>query len=161
MQETDASADQLRALHRTIKKVTEDIQDLSFNTAIAAMMEFVNAAYKWDTVPRQTIDPFIKLLSPFAPHIAEEIWERLGHDTSIAYADWPPFDEEKIKKDVIEMAVQVNGTVRATIEVPAGAKEDEVLSTARADANVKRYLDDGDLKREIYVPGRIINFVVA
>ena len=161
VQDIDAGADPLRVLHKTIKKVTGDIEDLSFNTAIAAMMEFVNAAYKWERVPRETVDPFIKILSPFAPHLAEEIWERLGHDTSIAHAEWPAFDEEKIKKDVVEMAVQVNGTVRGTIEVPAGAEEEEVLATARADANVKRYLDDGDLKREIYVPGRIINFVVA
>ncbi|PEN13723.1 leucine--tRNA ligase [Longibacter salinarum] len=161
VQDVEADADQMRVLHKTIKKVTEDIGDLSFNTAIAAMMEFVNAAYKWDVVPRSTIDPFIQILSPFAPHIAEELWERLGHEDTIAYTDWPAFDEEKIKKDVVSMAVQVNGTVRATIEIPAGADEDEALSTARADENVKRYLDDGDVKREIYVPGRIINFVVA
>ena len=161
VQDVDANDDQLRVLHKTIKKVTGDIEDLSFNTAIAAMMEFVNAAYKWDAVPRETVDPFIKLLNPFAPHITEEIWACLGHETSIAHAEWPAFDEQKIKKDVVEMAVQVNGTVRATIEVGADAEEDEVLSTARADANVKRYLDGGDLKREIYVPGRIINFVVA
>jgi len=160
VRDIDPSADQLRVLHQTIKKVTEDIEDLSFNTAIASMMEFVNAANKWDAVPRRTIEPFVKLLSPFAPHIAEELWVRLGHDESIAYADWPAFDEEKIKKDVVEMAVQVNGTVRATITVGAEAAEEEVLATARADANVQRYLDEGDLRREIYVPGRIVNFVV-
>jgi len=160
VRDIDPSADHLRVLHRTIKKVTEDIEDLSFNTAIASMMEFVNAANKWDAVPRRTIEPFVKLLSPFAPHIAEELWTRLGHDESIAYTDWPAFDEEKIKKDVVEMAVQVNGTVRATITVGAEAAEEEVLATARADANVQRYLDEGDLRREIYVPGRIVNFVV-
>jgi len=160
VRDIDPSADHLRVLHRTIKKVTEDIEDLSFNTAIASMMEFVNAANKWDAVPRRTIEPFVKLLSPFAPHIAEELWARLGHDESIAYTDWPAFDEEKIKKDVVEMAVQVNGTVRATITVGAEAAEEEVLATARADANVQRYLDEGDLRREIYVPGRIVNFVV-
>jgi leucyl-tRNA synthetase len=160
VRDLDPSADQLRVLHQTIKKVTEDIEDLSFNTAIASMMEFVNAANKWDAVPRSTIEPFVKLLSPFAPHVAEELWERLGHAESIAYADWPTFDEEKIKKDVVEMAVQVNGTVRATIAVGAEAGEEEVLATARADTNVQRYLDEGNVKREIYVPGRIVNFVV-
>ncbi len=160
VRDLDPSADQLRVLHQTIKKVTEDIEDLSFNTAIASMMEFVNAANKWDAVPRSTIEPFVKLLSPFAPHVAEELWERLGHAESIAYADWPAFDEEKIKKDVVEMAVQVNGTVRATIAVGAEAGEEEVLATARADTNVQRYLDEGNVKREIYVPGRIVNFVV-
>ncbi|NBC84759.1 MAG: leucine--tRNA ligase, partial [Bacteroidetes bacterium] len=160
VRDVEADADQQRVLHKTIKKVTGDIEDLSFNTAIASMMEFVNAAYKWDVVPRRTIDPFLQLLNPFAPHITEELWERLGHDETIAYTDWPSYDEEKIKKDVVSMAVQVNGTVRATIEIPADAGEEEALATARSDDNVKRYLDDGDVKREIYVPGRIINFVV-
>jgi len=160
VRDVEADADQQRVLHKTIKKVTGDIEDLSFNTAIASMMEFVNAAYKWDAVPRSTIDPFMQLLNPFAPHITEELWERLGHDETIAYTDWPSYDEEKIKKDVVSMAVQVNGTVRATIEIPADAGEEEALATARSDDNVKRYLDDGDVRREIYVPGRIINFVV-
>jgi len=160
VKDVEADADQQRVLHKTIKKVTGDIDDLSFNTAIASMMEFVNAAYKWDVVPRSTIDPFLQLLNPFAPHITEELWERLGYDETIAYTDWPSYDEEKIKRDVVSMAVQVNGTVRATIEIPADAGEEEALATARSDDNVKRYLDDGDVKREIYVPGRIINFVV-
>ncbi|HHP7239918.1 leucine--tRNA ligase [Longibacter sp.] len=160
VKDVEADRSQQRVLHKTIKKVTSDIEDLSFNTAIASMMEFVNAAYKWDVVPRDAIDPFLQLLNPFAPHLTEEVWERLGHDDTIAYTDWPSYDEEKIKKDVVSMAVQVNGTVRATIELSADAGEEEALATARSDDNVKRYLDDGDVKREIYVPGRIINFVV-
>ena len=156
----DPSREQLRVLHETIQKVTDDIESLGFNTAIAKMMEFVNAANKWDAVPQSIAEPFVKLLSPFAPHIAEELWARLGHDESIAHADWPVFNEEHLKRDVVEMAVQVNGTVRGTIEVAPDAPEEEALSVARADDNVARYLDDGTVRREIYVPGRIINFVV-
>ena len=160
---TDAEpdADQLRVLHKTIKKVTGDVEDLSFNTAIAAMMEFVNAANKWDEVPRAIAEPFVLILSPFAPHVGEELWERLGHDDTLAYEPWPEYDEELIKKDVVEMPVQVNGTVRATIEVDADAGEKAVLAQARADENVARYLEDQEVRREIFVPGRIVNFVVG
>jgi leucyl-tRNA synthetase len=147
-------------LHRTIKKVTEDIEEMDFNTAIAAMMEFINAANKWDAVPRAVAEDFVLILSPFAPHLCEEIWRRLGHDETLAYEDWPAYDEELIKKDVVEMAVQVNGTVRGTIEVDADAEEDAVLDKARHEENVARYLEDGTIQREIFVPGRIVNFVV-
>jgi leucyl-tRNA synthetase len=157
----DPSREQLRVLHETIQKVTDDIESLSFNTAIAKMMEFVNAANKWDAVPQSIAEPFVKLLSPFAPHIAEELWARLDHEESIAHADWPAFVEEHLKREVVEVAVQVNGTVRGTIEVAPDAPEADALSTARADDNVARYLDEGTVRREIYVPGRIINFVVS
>mgnify|MGYP006291351591 FL=1 len=138
---------------------SDDIEDLSFNTAIAAMMEFVNAAKKWDTVPRAIAEPFVVLLSPFAPHLAEELWQQLGHDASIAYADWPEWDEEVLKKDVVEIAVQVNGAVRGTVEVAPDAPEDEALAAAKEEPNVARHLDGQTIRREIYVPGRIINFV--
>jgi len=153
--------EQQRVLHETIKRVTEDVEDLDFNTAIAAMMEFVNAANKWDTVPRGVIEPFVLLLSPFAPHISEELWERLGHDDSLAYADWPEWEADLLKKDTVEMAVQVNGTVRATIEVDADADKDAVLAHAKGEDNVARYLDGKEIHREIYVPGQIVNFVVG
>ncbi|MCS4201371.1 leucine--tRNA ligase [Salinibacter ruber] len=153
--------EQLRTLHRTIKKVTEDIEARDFNTAIAAMMEFVNAANKWDALPRQVGTPFVLLLSPFAPHLAEELWARLGHDQSLAYADWPAYDDELIRREVVEMPVQVDGTVRATIEVAADAEEADVLAAAKEAENVARHLDDEDLQREIYVPGQIVNFVTG
>lgn len=153
--------EQLRTLHRTIKTVTEDIEARDFNTAIAAMMEFVNAANKWDALPRQVATPFVLLLSPFAPHLAEELWARLGHDQSLAYADWPAYDDELIRREVVEMPVQVDGTVRATIEVAADAEEADVLATAKEAENVARHLDDEDLQREIYVPGQIVNFVTG
>ena len=153
--------EQLRTLHRTIKKVTEDIEARDFNTAIAAMMEFVNAANKWDALPRQVGTPFVLLLSPFAPHLAEELWARLGHDQSLAHTDWPAYDDELIRREVVEMPVQVDGTVRATIEVAADAEEAEVIAAAKEAENVARHLDDEDLQREIYVPGQIVNFVTG
>ncbi|WP_022835958.1 leucine--tRNA ligase [Salisaeta longa] len=160
---TDAepSRAQRRALHVTIKKVTEDIEALRFNTAIAKMMEFVNAAYKWDAVPRSVAESFVLLLHPFAPHIAEELWARLGHDASLAYEDWPTYVEEYLKRDVVQLPVQVNGTVRTTLEVPADADEATILETARADDNVARFLAGKTVQREIYVPGRIVNFVAS
>jgi leucyl-tRNA synthetase len=156
----DPSRDQVRELHQTIEAVTTDIENLDFNTAIAAMMEFVNAANKWDTMPRATAEPFVLLLSPFAPHLAEELWARLGHDDSLAHEDWPEYEEELLQRDVVEMAVQVNGIVRGTIEVDADADEDDVLASAKEDENVARHLDGKDTQREIYVPGQIVNFVI-
>jgi leucyl-tRNA synthetase len=160
---TDAepSSEQLRALHQAIENVTDDIEGLRFNTAIAALMEFVNEARGWDALPRGVAEDFVLLLSPFAPHLAEELWQRLGHDESLAYAPWPELVEEHLEEDTVEMAVQVNGTVRATIAVDAEAEEEAVLEKARAEENVQRHLDGHEVQREIYVPGRIVNFVVG
>lgn len=150
---------QLFVLHKTIKKVTEDIEALQFNTAISAMMEFLNAALKWDVVPQSAVEDAVLLLAPFAPHIAEELWQRLGHDSSLTYAPWPVFDEKHLQKDEIKMAVQVNGKVRGTITIAPDQPKDEVLAIAKEEANVARYLDGKTIRREIYVPGRIINIV--
>jgi len=158
---TDPSREQLRVLHRTIKQVTEDVESLDFNTAIAAMMEFVNAANKWDALPRGIAEPFVLLLSPFAPHLSEELWTRLGHGGSLAYEDWPEYEEALLQREVVEMAVQVDGTVRGTIEVGADADEDTVLAAAKEDDNVARHLDGKTIQREIYVPGQIVNFVTG
>ena len=104
--------DQLRALHQAIRKVTTETEEMRFNTALAAMMEFVNAVYKWPNRPRAALEPFILLLSPYAPHVAEELWSRLGHSGSLAYAPWPVCDESLLVQDTVTMAVQVNGKVR-------------------------------------------------
>lgn len=160
---SDESADkqQLQALHLTIKKVTEDIEGLRFNTAIAAMMEFVNAAYKWKFVPNEIFRPFLLLLSPFAPHLAEELWERFGNSETLAYESWPQFDESLLVADTIELAVQVNGKLRGTITVPAEADRDLVLSEAKGHENVAKYLAEGMLRKEIVVPKRLVNFVIS
>ncbi len=106
-------------------------------------------------------ETFVLLLSPMAPHLAEELWQQLGHAESLAYADWPTHDDKYLVTDTIELAVQVNGKVRGSIEVPADADEQTVLDAARTDVNVARHLDGKDLRRSVYVPGRIVNFVVS
>ncbi len=159
--EDEPTEEQSRALHQTIVKVTEDIEGLRFNTAIAALMEFTNVANKWDAIPRDLVRPFVLILAPLAPHIAEELWQRLGHAESLAYEPWPEADERFLTSDTIEVTVQVNGRMRGRISIPAEASEARVFAIAREDENVARHLAGKDLKRSIYVPGRIVNFVVA
>ncbi|HVJ29413.1 MAG TPA: leucine--tRNA ligase, partial [Gammaproteobacteria bacterium] len=153
--------EQLRLLHQTIAKVTEDIEGMRFNTAISALMELTNAAYKWPSVPRAVAEPFVLLLSPLAPHLAEELWQRLGHKESLAYHAWPVADPALLKADIIEIPVQVNGKVRGKISVPAEAQESEVIEIAKKDQNVGKHLAGQNVKRAIYVRGRIVNFVVG
>ena len=161
VQDSPPSTEQLRSLHRTIAKVTEDIENLHFNTAIAALMEFTNAATKWPVLPRDVVEPIVLILAPLAPHIAEELWERLGHEDSLAYAAWPEFDAELLKTETIVIPVQVNGKIRGRIEIPVDATEDLVLELARGDGNVSRYLQGKRVIRAIYVPERIVNFVIG
>jgi leucyl-tRNA synthetase len=160
---TDAepTRDQLRTLHQTIRKVTDDVEALRFNTAIAAMMEFVNAAYKWNGVPKAILEPLVLILSPFAPHLGEELWRRLGHEDSLAYTDWPTAEEAFLVNDEVEIAVQVNGKLRGSVTVAADAPKDSVLEAARGHENVSRYLEEGTVRKEVVVPGRLVNFVVA
>jgi leucyl-tRNA synthetase len=159
--ERQASVEQLRSIHRTIAKVTEDIEALRFNTAIAALMELTNAANKWPSLPREVAERLVLLVAPFAPHIAEELWQRLGHARSLAYAQWPRAEEEYLHSEMLEIPVQVNGKIRGRISAPADAEEAEILSLARREENVSRHLADKDVKRAIYVPRRIVNFVVS
>jgi leucyl-tRNA synthetase len=159
--DTDPSDDQLRVLHQTIAKVSDDIDGLRFNTAIASMMEFVNAANKWDSLPTSVIEPFVLILSPFAPHIAEELWSRLGNEETLAYETWPEANETYLKDDQVEIAVQVNGKVRGSILVDVDAAKEDVLAMAKSDENVSRHIDGKTMRREIYVPGRIVNLVVG
>ncbi len=149
-----------RALHQAIKKVTAAVADLKFNTAIADMMVFVNEATKATKIPRAWFESFVKILAPFAPHVAEEMWQRLGHTKTISFEAWPAYDETKIAKDVMVIAVQVLGKLRGQIEVPTSASEAEILAAAKADEKVMSFLDGKAIKREIYVKGRLVNFVV-
>jgi leucyl-tRNA synthetase len=149
-----------RALHQAIKKVTQSVADLRFNTAIADMMVFVNEATKATQVPRPWFESFVKILSPFAPHLAEELWQRLGNTTTITYTPWPAHDEAKLQRDVMKIAVQVSGKVRSEIEVPLDATEQTILTAAKADEKVQSFLAGKPIKREIYVKGRLVNLVV-
>ena len=159
--DAEATPEGLRTLHATIRKVTDDVEALRFNTAIAAMMEFVNAATKWDTVPRSVAEPFVLLLAPFAPHLAEELWQALGHADTLAYAPWPEAEERFLVQDTVSIAVQVNGKLRGTVQVAADADRDAILATAKAEPNVARYLEGATVRKEIVVPGRLVNLVVG
>jgi leucyl-tRNA synthetase len=161
LSDVGATLEQARLLHHTIAKVGEDIEAMRFNTAISSLMEFTNAANKWPTMPRAAAEAFVLLLSPLAPHIAEELWQRLGHAESLAYHPWPEADPKLLKSDVLEIPVQVNGKVRGRVRVPAAAQEQEVIEIARADENVGRHLAGQNVKRAIYVHGRIVNFVIG
>ncbi|MGB0347975.1 MAG: class I tRNA ligase family protein, partial [Balneolaceae bacterium] len=160
--EHEPTKDQLKALHTAIKKVTEDIEGMRFNTAISALMIFVNEANSWNSVPKSIATDFLVILNPFAPHIAEELWNKLGNSGSMGYAAWPSFNEEYLKEDEIMFPVQINGKVRADIYVPADKAKDKdfVLEMAKSEAKVQKYLSEGNLVKEIFVPGRIVNLVV-
>jgi len=149
-----------KALHRLIRKVGEDIEAMKFNTAIAAMMEFVNVVYKAGRLAKDQAERFVLVLSPFAPHIAEELWERLGHAESLAHEPWPAYDEALIAEERIEMPVQVNGKVRARISVAADAGEDEVIAAALAHERVAELSEGRNVVKKIVVPGRLVNLVV-
>jgi leucyl-tRNA synthetase len=135
---------------------------MRFNTAISALMIFVNEAMNWDTLPKSVADSFVLLLSPFSPHIAEEMWSRLGYKETLAYEDWPVFNEEYLKSDTIEIPVQVNGKVRANITIPSDRIQDKnfVIGLAKQHQNIEKYLDGTTMIKEIFVPGRIVNLVV-
>jgi leucyl-tRNA synthetase len=150
----------LRLLHATIKKVTEDIEALSFNTAISQMMVLLNHLQKETSLSRETGKAFLQMLAPFAPHIAEELWARLGEKPSITNARWPTYDASLLISNMQKLAVQVNGRLRATLEVPTDLSETDILSKARALPEIAGWLDSKSLKKELYVPGKIVNFVV-
>ena len=159
--DVEPTREQSRVLHQTIAKVGDDIEAMRFNTAISALMELTNAAYKWPSMPRSVADTFALLLAPLAPHLGEELWQRLGHKESLAYHAWPVADAALLKADVLEIPVQVNGKVRGKISVPAEALEAEVIEIAKQDQNVGKHLAGQNVKRAIYVRGRIVNFVVG
>ncbi|HXF92765.1 MAG TPA: leucine--tRNA ligase [Nitrospiraceae bacterium] len=158
--ESEPSLDQKRLLHRTIKKVTEDIEELRLNTAIAQMMVFTNEMTKLDERPRSLLEPFVLLLSPFAPHLCEELWERLGHRPSLAREPWPSYDPALIVSERLTIPVQINGKLRSKIEVAADAAREEVIALARQDAKVREWLQGKEERNVIYVEKKLVNFVV-
>ena len=156
-------------MHKAIKKVTHDLENYRFNTAIAACMETVNNlnklkvelpmpdAYKpW----HRAISQLVQLLAPFAPHVSEELWEQLGYDKSVHVDGWPVWDEELVKEDLLTIVVQVNGKVRANLEVESGATEAEITALAEADRRVQKFIVDHEVVRKIYVPNKLVNFVI-
>ncbi len=146
--------------HVTIRKVSNDFENLAFNTAISQMMIFVNAVYKADSCPKEFAEGFIKVLSPIAPHICEEIWEMFGHTETIAFESWPTYDEAKCVDDEVEIAVQINGKVKEKLVVAADADNDTVIAAAKALEKVASAIDGMTIVKELYVKGRLVNIVV-
>ena len=147
-----------REYHYTVKKVTNDYESMSFNTAIAQMMIFINQAYKENVLPKKYAEGFLQLLNPVAPHITEELWNKLGHNESIAYEPWPTYDEEKTKSNTINLPIQINGKLRATIDIPVDEDESKIKELAHE--AVKEKLEGKTIVKEIYVKNRIYNIVV-
>lgn len=147
-------------LHKTIKKVSSDIEEQKFNTAIAALMTFMNEVGREKKIGKEQLLSFVKLLNPFAPHIAEEIYQAQGGEGSLQLASWPEHDEAKTVDDSIEIGVQVNGKLRATVTIPTNCEKEEALALAKADEKVQAALDGKNLVKEIYVPNKIVNLVV-
>jgi leucyl-tRNA synthetase len=150
-------------LHATIAKVTDDIAGLRYNTAIAAMMEYLNALREGNrAVNRAEVEPLVVLVAPLAPHIAEELWELLGHTESIFTAtNWPSYDPAKTKADTVEFVVQVNGKVRSRMAMSRGISQDDAQAAALADENVRRFTGDAEIRKVIFVPDRLLNLVVG
>jgi leucyl-tRNA synthetase len=157
----DAMGDETRRLmHKTIQKVGHDIEALAFNTAISAMMVYTNHLSSLPELPREAAEALVLLISPFAPHLAEELWSKLGHTESLALHPWPSFDAALTIDDEIELPVQVNGKVRDKLRMAREASEAQVREAALAADGVKAFVGDKPLKKLVYVPGRIVNIVV-
>jgi leucyl-tRNA synthetase len=157
----EADAETERLLHATIKKVTEDIEGLRYNTAISQMMIFRNQLQKASTISRDTVRALLQLLQPLAPHIASELWDRLGERVPIHIAQWPVADESKLVASTVKLVIQVNGKLRSDAMVAPNAAEADVLALAKADPKVAAHLEGKTLRKVIYVPGRILNLVVG
>ncbi len=160
--QAEATAEQLKVLHTCIKKVTEDMEHLHFNTAISAMMVFTNEASNWDIRPLSVMNDFLLLLAPFAPHIAEELYAKAnGGDSTLAYQPWPSFDEAHLVESTIEMAVQVNGKLRDRIQIPADIDKADIERIALESENVQRHTDGKSVKKVIVIPGKLVNIVAV
>ena len=147
-------------IHKLIKKVTADINSMKFNTAIAAMMATVNTVYEVGKITKDELATLAKILSPFAPHLAEEVYSMLGYEGLVSLAKWPEYDEAKTIDDTVEMPVQINGKVRSVIMVPNGADKDQILALAKSDEKVAQAMEGKNIVKELVVPGKIINIVV-
>ena len=147
--------------HQTVKKVTEDLENMRFNTAISQMMVFVNEAYKADSLFLDYMTGFVQLLAPFAPHLSEELWVRLGQEASISYVAWPTYDPAQLVEDTVEIIFQVNGKVRGKATVARDIDQDGMITAAKADDNVQKFIADKTIRKVIAIPGKFVNIVVG
>ncbi len=158
--DVESDEDLTRLIHQTIKKVTNDIEALRFNTAISQMMILVNEIKELDAYPKTVVESLVLLLSPFTPHMCEELWEKLGHNDTLAYCNWPEYNEELVKENLITIAVQINGKRRAEIEVTPGINEESALALALEHDNVKKYVDGNKIKKTVLVKDRLLSIVL-
>ncbi|MDE1970574.1 MAG: leucine--tRNA ligase [Patescibacteria group bacterium] len=149
-----------RLLQKTIKKVTEDIESMSFNTAISALMIFTNECYKADIVPQEAWNSFLHILAPFAPHMSEELWHTQGHTTSVHRETWPQYDAARLEEELVSIVIQVNGKMRGSFETSRGSTKDANIETAKRAGHVSQYLEGKTIVRVVYVPDKLINFVI-
>lgn len=159
IQDNEQGSSLEKVYHQTVKKVTEDYENLRFNTAISQLMVFINEAYKAEVLPISFMEGFVKLLSPICPHIAEELWEKLGHSGTISYEAWPAYDEGKLKDDEVEIVIQINGKVKAKLMVPADTNKDALEQLAMGDDKIKTQIDGKTVRKVIAVPGKLVNIV--
>jgi len=148
-----------KVYHQTVKKVTNDYEGLHFNTAISQLMVFINEGYKVEVLPKEYIEGFVKLLSPIAPHISEEIWNKLGHTNTIAYESWPVYDEAKLVDDEVEIVVQLNGKVRSKLLVSRKSTREELEEFALNDEKIKEMIEGKTVRKVVAVPGKLVNIV--
>ena len=149
-----------KVYHQTVKKVSEDYDHLHFNTAISQLMVFINECYKVEVVPKEYAEGFVKMLSPIAPHIGEELWSILGHEDTITYEPWPTYDESKLVDDEVEIVVQVNGKVRSKVKVAKDASKEQLEEIAKEDEKVKELVEGKEIVKVITIPGKLVNIVV-
>ena len=153
--------DVLVKYHQTVKRVTEGMEELRYNTSIAALMELVNTMRTETCTHRSLVEGLIVMLAPFAPHFAEEAWERLGHDASVFDARWPAWDEAMVVEDQVEVVVQVSGKTRGRVSVPRDAEQGAVVEAAQRDAAVRRFTEGKEVRKVVYVANRLLNLVVG
>jgi len=160
IKEQTGTEDFERVWHQTIKKVSEDMEGLRFNTAISQLMVFVNEAYKQEVMPKAAIKDFLIMLSPITPHIAEELWSALGHKESIAYQPWPNYDEAKLVQKEVEIVIQFKGKIRFRKMVPVALSKEELEKLVLGDSSVQEEIKGQEVRKVIVVPGKLVNIVV-
>ena len=157
----EPSPEQARLANRAVKAVTEHMEQLKFNTAIAALIDLNSEMMKWPAIPRSIGEAFVLMLAPFAPHLSEELWQKLGHDGSLAHASWPSWNEELTRDVRIEIPVQVMGKVRSRITVPADADRATIEAAALSDAKIQAHISGKTITKVVIAPGKMVNIVTG
>lgn len=158
--DAEPTKDELKSIHKLIKKVTEDIENFSYNTSISAFMICVNELSSLKCCNREVLGILVRLIAPFAPHIAEELWEALGHTTSVCDSEWPEFNEEYLKENSITYSISFNGKTRFTMDFPLDATPEQIQQAVLANEKAQSYIDGKDIRKVIVVPKKIVNIVL-